>query len=110
LEKNEKRKTKKRKTYFCTVKKTLLTFKSMTLLKLASVWSSKGAPHVAPALANRISTWSVVLPTSATSRSISLVLLASAGMEIAFAPGRRLGSALRAATASSQAEALREVM
>lgn len=92
------------------MKKTLLTFKSMTFEKLASVCSSNGAPHVAPAFAKRMSTWSVVLETSATRRSISDVLEASAGTEIAFAPGRRLGRALSAATASAQASALREVM
>lgn len=71
---------------------------------------SNSSPHVAPALAKRMSTWSVVLETSATRRSTSETLEESAGTEMAFAPGRRLGSALRAVTASSHAEALREVM
>lgn len=34
----------------------------------------------------------------------------SAGTEMAFAPGERLGRALRVETAASQAEALRDVM
>lgn len=54
--------------------------------------------------------WSVVFETSATRRSISAVEEESAGTEIAVAPGRLLGRAFRAATASSQAEGLRDVM
>lgn len=57
-----------------------------------------------------MSTWSVVFETSVTRRSISEILELSAGTEIAFAPGRLLGRALRAATASSQAWAFRDVM
>lgn len=49
-------------------------------------------------------------PTSATSLSISLNLLLSAGILIACAPGALLGSAFSAATASSHAAALRDVM
>lgn len=71
---------------------------------------SNFSPHVAPAFAKRMSTWSVVLATSFARRSSSLTLELSAGTEMAFAPGRLLGSAFRAATASSQAEALRDVM
>ena len=79
----------------------------MTLLKVFSgVWSNE-APQEAPALANKMSTWSVCLATSATRRSTSDGLAMSAGTEIAF-PEK--GSALRAAHASSQAAALRDVM
>lgn len=92
------------------VKKTLLTLRSRTLSNADSGNFSNCSPHVAPAFAKRISTWSVVLATSATRRSTSETLEESAGTEMAFAPGRRLGRPLRAATASSQAEALREVM
>lgn len=92
------------------VLKTLLTFKSMTFANAESGCVSNFSPHVAPAFANKISTWSVVLLTSATSFSISLTLALSAGTEMALAPGRLLGSALRASQASAQAAALREVM
>lgn len=37
--------------YFCTVKKTLLTFRSITFANCESVWVSNGAPQVAPAFA-----------------------------------------------------------
>ena len=92
------------------VLKTLLTFKSITFANAESGCVSNFSPHVAPAFANKMSTWSVVLPTSATSFSISLTLEMSAGTEMAWAPGRLLGSAFRASQASAQAEALREVI
>jgi len=79
----------------------------MTLLKVFSGVVSKDAPHEAPALANRMSTWSVCLATSATRRSTSDGLAMSAGTDMAL-PEK--GSALRAAQASSQAAALRDVM
>jgi hypothetical protein len=84
-----------------------LTFKSMTLLKELSGVSSNDAPHEAPALANRMSMWSVCLLTSATSRSTSDDLAISAGTEMAF-PEK--GRAFNAAQASSHAAALRDVM
>lgn len=92
------------------VLKTLLTFKSITLANALSGCVSNLSPHVAPAFANRISTWSVVLLTSLMRYSTPSNFALSAGTEIALAPGCRLGKALRAATADSQAEALREVM
>jgi hypothetical protein len=95
---------------FWTVKKTLLTFRSRTLSNADSGNFSNFSPHVAPAFAKRMSTCEVVLETSATRRSISETRDESAGTEIARAPGRRFGRAFRAATASSQAEALRDVM
>src|SRR2546423_8295507 len=57
-----------------------------------------------------MSTWSVVLATSAARRSISDTLAKSAGIAMAWAPGRRLGSAFSARTASSHACPLRDVM
>ena len=90
--------------------KTLLTFKSITFAKAESGCVSNLSPHVAPALANNISTWSVVSFTLATNVSTPTILALSAGTEIAWAPGRLLGKALRAAQASSHAAALREVM
>ena len=57
-----------------------------------------------------MSTWSVVFATSTARRSISETLEESAGTAMAFALGLLLGRALRAATASEQAWALREVM
>ena len=50
------------------------------------------------------------METSWTSRWISDNFELSAGIEYAFAPGALLGKALSAATASSQAEDLRDVM
>jgi hypothetical protein len=94
-------------TYFWTQRKTLFTFKSMTLLKVFSGVLSNDAPQEAPAFANKMSTWSVCLATSATKRSTSDGLAMSAGTEMAL-PEK--GSALRAAHASSQAAALRDVM
>ena len=43
-------------THFWAQKKTLFTFRSITLAKCSSLCSSNGAPHVAPALANKMST------------------------------------------------------
>ena len=88
----------------------LLTFRSMTLAKALSGWVSNFSPHVAPAFASSMSIWSVVFDTSCTRRSISDGFEESAGTEMAFAPGALFGSALRAAQASSQALAFREVM
>lgn len=51
------------KTYNLIVPNTLLTFRSMTLANASSGCVSNGAPQVAPAFANRISTWSVVCLT-----------------------------------------------
>lgn len=82
----------------------------MTLLKALSGCLSNASPQVAPALANRMSTLSVCLATSAARRSISEMLLLSAGTEMALASGCLFGRALRAAQASSHALALREVM
>jgi hypothetical protein len=93
--------------YFCVQRKTLLTFKFITLSNELSGVLSNDAPHDAPALANRMSTWSVCLLTSATRRSTSEAWEMSEGTEMAL-PGN--GSALRAAQASSQAAALRDVM
>ena len=105
------RKGNSRDGYFWIVKNTPFTFKSMTLSHpFFSSTFSNSEPHVAPALANRISTWSVCFLTSSTSLSISLTLELSAGTLMAFAPGARLGSALSAATASSHALVLRDVM
>lgn len=98
------------RTYSLMVVKTLLTFRSMTFAKAASGCVSNDSPHVAPALANRMSTWSVVFATSATRRSISETLLESAGTEMARAEGDFPGRAFKAAQACSQAAALREVM
>lgn len=96
-----------RAAYFCALRKTLLTFRFMTLSNELSGVSSNDAPQEAPAFANRMSTWSVCLLTSATRRSTSDALAMSAGTEIAL-PWK--GRAFRAAHASSQAAALREVM
>jgi len=94
--------------YFWMVKKTPFTFKSMTLSQpFFSSTFSNSLPHVAPAFAKRISTWSVCFSTSLTNRSISETLELSAGIEMAL-PSH--GRALRAATASSHALALRDVM
>ncbi len=101
---------KRAKTHNRMVLKTLLTFKSITFAKALSGCVSNFSPHVAPAFANKISTWSVVLLTSRTRCSTPSILALSAGTEIALAPGCRFGSALRAAQADSQAAALRDVM
>ena len=92
------------------VKNTPLTLSPKTLSNADSGCVSNFAPHVAPALANKISTLSVCFWTSDTSRSISLPLLLSAGTLIAIAFGALFGSALSAATASSHALAFLEVM
>lgn len=76
----------------------------------SSGWLSKGAPQEAPALARSMSTRGVCFLTSATRCSMPAGLEESAGTEMACAPGARLGRALRAWTAESQASALREVM
>lgn len=98
------------KTYSLIVLNTLLTFKSITFAKAPSGCVSNFSPHVAPAFAKRILTWSVVFETSFTSPSTSEIFALSAGTEMAAAPGRLFGRALRAAQACSQAAALREVM
>lgn len=95
------------RTYFCMQWNTLLTFKSMTLLNAFSGVLSNGAPHVAPAFANKMSTCWVCFETSPTRRSISDSLEMSAGTDMALPEH---GRAFRAAQASSQAAALREVM
>jgi hypothetical protein len=97
-------------TYSLTVLNTLLTFRSITLPKALSGCVSNFSPQVAPALAKRMSTWSVVFSTSETRRSISWIFDESAGTEYALASGDLLGRALRAAQASSQAFAFLEVM
>jgi len=79
----------------------------MTLLHEFSGVLSNGDPHVAPAFANKMSTCWVCFETSATRRWISEGLEISAGTEMAL-PEK--GRVFRAAQASSQAEALREVM
>ena len=71
---------------------------------------SNFSPHVAPAFAKSISTWSVVFETSATNLSTSETLLLSAGTEMARGDGYLEGRAFSAAHAESQAAALREVM
>jgi len=80
----------------------------MTLANALSGCLSNGAPHVAPALAKRISTWSVCLLTSATSLSTSLDFARSAGTEIALP--LKPGSLFSASHASSHAFALRDVI
>ncbi len=82
------------------VLKTARTLRSKTRAMASSAWWSNAAPHVAPALASRMSTWSVCRATAATScRTPSCVAL-SAGTEMATAPGARFGSALSARTAA----------
>ena len=93
--------------YFWMLRKTLLTFRFITLSNELSGVLSNDAPQEAPALAKRMSTCSVCLPTSATRRSTSEAWEMSAGTEMAL-PGN--GSALRASQASSHAAALRDVM
>lgn len=80
----------------------------MTLANASAGWVSNGAPQVAPAFANRMSTWSVCLLTSATSFSISATFEMSDGTEMALPlmPGRLF----KAAHASSHALPLRDVM
>jgi hypothetical protein len=104
------RELRKKELYNLMVLKTLLTFKSMTFANALSGWVSNSSPHVAPAFANRISTWSVVLLTSLTSCSTPSILALSAGTEMALAPGWRFGRAFSALQAASQADALREVI
>lgn len=70
-------------TYKRIVLKTLLTFKSITFAKAPSGWVSNFSPHVAPAFANRMSTWSVVCMTFFTSASTSANFALSAGTEMA---------------------------
>lgn len=100
----------KEDTHNLTVPKTLLTFKFITFANASSGCVSNFSPHVAPAFANNISIWSVVLDTSETRCWIPSMVDMSAGTEMAFAPGERLGRALSVETAASQAEPLREVM
>jgi len=97
-----------RATYFWIETKTLFTLRSMTLANAFSGCSSNGAPHVAPALAKRMSTWSVCLLTAATSFSQSPGLARSAGTDMALP--EKPGSLFNASHASSHALALREVM
>ena len=92
------------------VLKTALTFRSMTFAKAESGCLSKASPHVAPALAKRISTVSVCFLTCSSKFLTPSMVEESEGTETAFAPGDRFGRAFRAVTASSQALALREVM
>lgn len=54
--------------------------------------------------------WPVVLDTSETRCAIPSMVDMSAGTDMAWAPGERLGRELRVETADSQADALREVM
>ncbi len=68
------------------------------------------SPHVAPALASRMSTWSVCFFTSASSCCAGRGSSYRRGREIARAPGARFGSALRVLTAESQAAFLRDEM
>lgn len=94
-------------THFCAQTKTLCTLSAMTLANAFSGCSSKGAPHVAPAFAKRMSTCGVCFSTSLTNRSTSPGFARSAGTEMAWPLP---GSAFSAAHASSQALAFREVM
>jgi hypothetical protein len=82
----------------------------MTLAKAESGCVSKASPQVAPALARRMSTWSVCFLTSATRCSTPARVEESAGTEMAAAPGARLGREFSFLTAASQAAALREEM
>lgn len=91
-----------------TVLNTALTFRSMTLAKASSGCESKGAPQLAPALAMRMSTWSVCALTSSSSFLTPASLAESEGTEMA--RPEMPGSALSVAQAESQADALREVM
>jgi hypothetical protein len=82
----------------------------MTFWKALSGCVSSFSPQVAPALAKRMSTRSVCFLTCSRSDSTPAMVELSAGTEMATAPGERLGWALRALQASSQALALREEM
>lgn len=79
----------------------------MTFWNASSGCPSNSAPHVAPALANRMSTLSVCFSTSLTSLSTSPGFARSAGTEMAL---QLTGSLFKAAHASSQALTLRDVM
>ena len=88
----------------------LFTLRSITFANALSGCVSNFSPHVAPAFASSMSTWSVVFETSFTNRSISDSFDESAGTDIASAPGALFGRAFKAAHASSHALAFREVM
>lgn len=82
----------------------------MTFANASSPCEVSGAPHVAPALAQRTSTRGVCLVTSATRWRTPARVERSAGMAMAMAPGARLGRALRTVQAERQAAGLREEM
>lgn len=87
------------------------TLRSITLANALSGCVSNFSPHVAPALASKMSTWAVCLDTSATRCLIPSRVALSEGTEMAVCSWRLIpGREFRVLTAESQAAAFREEM